>query len=437
LRRFILSEFFWRFFRRAFTGIVLIYVAISWLLGETPMARPVYYVLAGLWTTFQLGWYWHFDIQNSLFDIRRLFFSRKYRISNKEFRMSRGVHARRGVVLFELIAFNLALTLFLAEYSLRFYGSWSGRSPLVADTIDTYKLVPGHDYGGGLRGNNLGYPGKDFQKEKRAGIRRLAALGDSFAVGPAVPFADNFLTLLEGRLSDVEVYNFGISSTGPREYQAVLQEDVWQFQPDIIVVCVFVGNDITESLATPHGMSIRKSALYQFLTRAGRLARERARQPVLSIASSADQFPRPPLADQTFREIEARRLLVCQIPPPAGMEKKWQSALSHLRQIVTESQRKQVPVGLVLIPDELQVDTAVLAAALQDANLCYEEVDLDLPQRRLRDFCADQGVPCLDLKPFFDDVPDAYAFRDTHWNVRGNRLAAEKMAAWILQFMKN
>jgi hypothetical protein len=51
------------------------------------------------------------------------------------------------------VAFNVALTLFLAEYSLRVYAAWSERSLLVADTIDAYKLVPGHDYGGGLRGN--------------------------------------------------------------------------------------------------------------------------------------------------------------------------------------------------------------------------------------------------------------------------------------------
>src|SRR5437773_10869290 len=109
----------------------------------------------------------------------------------------------------------------------------------------------------------------------------------------------------------MEIYIFGISSTRPREYWEVLHEDVWQFHPEIVVVCVFVGNDITENLATPHGMSIRKTALYQFLSRAGRLTRERARQPLLSIASSADHFPRPPLAEQTFSDIEARLLLAC------------------------------------------------------------------------------------------------------------------------------
>jgi len=416
LVRFFHSKALWLFCRRTFAGVVLIYVIVGGLMGETAYARPVYYALAGFWSAFQLGGYW---------------IERRVRTRVAESRVQLRISFHRVGAFFEVIAFNLALTLFLAEAGLRLYATWSGKSLLVADTMDAYKLDPGHDYGGGLHGNNLGYPGKDFAAEKRPGLRRLAVLGDSFAVGPAVPFADNFLTLMEGRIPDLEVYNFGISSTGPREYQEVLQEDVWQFQPDLVVVCVFVGNDVTESLATPHGMSIRKTALYQFLMRAGRLAREHARQPVLSIGSSADQFPRPPLAEQTFREVEARRLMVCQTTPPAGIEKKWERALTHLGQIVTDCRNRGVPVGFVLIPDEFQVHPAVLTTALQDANLTYDEVDLDLPQRRLRAFCADQAVPCLDLKPFFEDGPDTYAFRDTHWNVRGNHLAAEKMAAWM------
>jgi hypothetical protein len=419
LVRFIQSQLFWRFFRRTFAGFVLLYVVVSWLIGERPSARPAYYALAGLWVAFQFGCYW---------------IERQVRANRKEEAQPRV----RPRILFllavsEVIAFNLALALFLAEYSLRSYASWSGQSLLVAETIDAYKLVPGHDYGRGLRGNNLGYPGKDFVAVKRPGIRRLAVLGDSFAVGPAVPFADNFLTLVESKVSELEVYNFGISSTGPREYHEVLQEDVWQFQPDIVIVCVFVGNDVTESLPTPRGMSVRKTALYQFMYRAGRLAREHGRQPVLSIASSGDQFPRPPLAEQTFREIEARRLTVCQTPPPAGMEKKWQRALTHLGRIIADCTDRNVPVGFVLIPDQFQVDSTVLENALYDANLSRDEVDLDLPQHRLRTFCTDLAVPCLDLKPFFEKVPDTYAFRDTHWNVRGNHLAAKKMADWLNQ----
>src|SRR5260370_14240409 len=257
LVRSITSNPVWRFLRRLFSGVVLIYVFTCWIAGERPSARTICYSLTGLWVVLQLGWIW--------MERRSAPRSMSAARMNANSCRSGGIVKRTGYFL-ELIAFNLALTLFLTEYGLRLYGAWSGRSLLVGDTIDAYKLVPGHDYGGGLRGNNFGYPGPDFQQDKRPEIRRLAVLGDSFAVGPAVPFADNFLTLLEDRLQDMEIYNFGVSSTGPREYREVLHEDVWQLHPAIVVVCDFGGNDITAILPTPRCITIDKNTSHQFLS---------------------------------------------------------------------------------------------------------------------------------------------------------------------------
>ena len=92
-----------------------------------------------------------------------------------------------------------------------------GGSLLVSSTLDAHRLTPGRDYGDGLRGNSLGYPGREFRCAKGQGVCRIAALGDSFALGPAVPFTDNYLTQLEKTLPGVEVYNFGVSGAGPGE----------------------------------------------------------------------------------------------------------------------------------------------------------------------------------------------------------------------------
>ena len=75
-------------------------------------------------------------------------------------------------------------------------------------------------------------------------------------------------------------------------------------------------------------------------------------------------------------------------------------------------------------------DPGVLAEALDAARLSRSDVDLALPQRRLRAFCADRDVPCLDLLPIFAGKTDTYAPRDTHWNKQGNHLAARSLAAW-------
>ena len=100
---------------------------------------------------------------------------------------------------------------------------------------------------------------------------------------------DNYLTLLEKRLAGVEVYNFGVASAGPREYLSILRRDVWTYQPDLVLASVFVGNDITETLATPRHLDPQQHALYLLCHRSWRLVWGRGhqgRRPLRSIGES-------------------------------------------------------------------------------------------------------------------------------------------------------
>jgi hypothetical protein len=394
------------FARRLLVGMVLLYVGVVLLLGGTASAKPVLRVLAGVWV---VGLSWH-----------------NWRTAGRPSLYRPFWHAA------EIVVTNLALMLLLGELGLRTYALARGDSLLVADTLDAHRLMPGRDYGHGLRGNYLGYPGPDWPEQKPAGIRRIAALGDSFAVGPAVPFADNYLTVLETLLPDTEVCNFGVSGAGPREYLHILRQDVWRFQPDCILVSLFVGNDITEELATPRRLDPRQHALYLLGERTLKVLKEHQQQ-VQESASTADRLDRPALSPQTFRAVEARRLAVCLQPVSVALEKKWRRALADLDGIIAECRAQQVPLAFVLIPDEFQVNPAVLAEAVRTAGMRAADVDVDLPQRRLRAFCEQRGVKCLDLLPLLAGVPDTYAPRDTHWNVRGNRLAAEAVSQWLGQ----
>jgi hypothetical protein len=394
------------FARRLVVGAVLAYVSTVLLLGGTPSARPVFRSLAVAWAAALSLHAWR---------------------SGRRPRPASPPGWRRRV---ELVVSNVAFTLLLAELGLRACGLAAGGSLLVGSSLDACRLAPGRDYGHGLRGNQLGYPGPDFRRERRPGVRRVAALGDSFAVGPAVPFADNYLTRLEKLLPATEVYNFGVSGTGPREYLHVLRHDVWQFRPDLVLVSVFVGNDITEELAAPRHLDPRQHALYLFGARGLKLLRERWRQGPAP-TGAGDRLARPPLSPETYRAVEARRLTVCLRPVPEAVERKWRRALDCLDGIVAECRGRGVPAAFVLIPDELQVNPHVLARAVADAGADAADVDVGLPQRRLAEFCAGRGVACLDLLPVLAGDGDAYAPQDTHWNVRGNRLAAEAIRRWL------
>jgi hypothetical protein len=399
------------FGRRLFGGVVLMYALVSVLAGGSAHARWLFDGAAVLWACTLL----------------LLPLAVRWRSARPPW-LVRGGRFVHGA---EVIAFNLALTLFIAECALRMLAVCSGKSLILSDALESYRLTPGQDYGDGLRGNNLGYPGEDFAARKRAGVFRIAALGDSFAVGPAVAFKDDYLTRLGKRWPDVEVYNFGVSGTGPREYRLILNTDVWRYQPDLVLVSLFVGNDITESLATPREMDPRQSALYLCVSRGVRLCREASRSGATQEAKARHRLGGAALSEHAFREIESRRLAVCFKPPSAALEHKWQRALQHLLQIIGDCRAHRVPAAFVLIPDEFQVNPHVLADALAAASYPGINLDLTYPQQRLQVFCAKQGAPCLDLLPAFLPHPDTYALRDTHWNERGNALAAGCIADWL------
>ena len=225
----------------------------------------------------------------------------------------------------ELLACNAALFLAIGEGSLRLLNAYSPRSLLLPRALDSFRLEPGREYGAGLRGNHLGYPGPDISIQKPSGVFRVAALGDSFAIGPAVSFEDNYLTRLQNTLPEIELLNFGVAGTGPREYLEILQTHARAFAPDLVLVSFFVGNDVTESLAVPRGLDPRQFMLYLAATRGLKVMR----QPPQSEQKS-DRLASSGFSPEQFLEIEARRLEVCRIAPGDGLEKKWNRALDRL-----------------------------------------------------------------------------------------------------------
>jgi hypothetical protein len=332
----------------------------------------------------------------------------------------------------DVLATNLAACLLIGELALRALGYLTGNPLVYNERLDGWRLAPNRNYGGLLTTNSLGYPSREFQREKRLGIRRIAALGDSFAVG-VVPQEHNFLRLLEQRLNHTEVYNFGVTGIGPREYDSILRSEVWQFQPDMILLCLFVGNDITGWWRLPSAANLDPKAhqLYVMCHRAWRLAREWLRRRGESANAVEQPFEFPRLSRQTHLEHEVQRLGICRPSQAGSVQKSWNRTLTYLEHIETQCRAHRVPLAVVLIPDEVQVNADLLREVLEFGTVPELDLDLGLPQRKLTGYFAQRGLSCLDLMPAFAAVPDTYRPRDTHWNENGNHLAAEQIAAWL------
>lgn len=359
----------------------------------------------------------------------------------------------RAVALLRRPALALAFALVGTEIALRWLDhvhptrltARVGEVP--ARILERFRPAPGTERFG-FRCNSLGH----FDDEPpSSGAARpwVAAIGDSFLVG-AVPHAERFTTVAERELG-LPIQDFGVSGVGPPEYLWMLVEEALPRDPRIVLWCLFVGNDLDVVDAeaerpNPVLRSILDRARvlwWQVSRRLIRIFREvRRADPVADadgrFTEAATKSP-PPEAEnpsqsrETFLDLEVRRArAICAAD---GAE------FAALRRVLPLARRAggARPFGVVLIPDEFQVEDPLWEEVVRRAGVPLER---DRPQRLLRAWLAALDVPVLDLLPVLRSAPPlddgrrhVYHLRDTHWNARGNRIAGLALAPFVRELL--
>jgi carbamoyltransferase len=118
-----------------------------------------------------------------------------------------------------------------------------------------YRYIPSlrvrvpHEGGGYLtQANEQGFRAdRPYLAARTPGHRRVLVFGDSFTAGDAVPNRQRYTELLETRLSalgaaPVEIYNYGLSSTGTDQHYLIWREFARDVEHDMVVIAVFVEN---------------------------------------------------------------------------------------------------------------------------------------------------------------------------------------------------
>ncbi len=100
-------------------------------------------------------------------------------------------------------------------------------------------------------GNSRGNRDVEVSLKKPPGVFRILALGNSFTVGTNVRQEEAWPKVLERQLRsaygpNIEVVNTGTGAWDPFQYAQYFEHFGYRFEPDLIVIGFFVGNDTYE-----------------------------------------------------------------------------------------------------------------------------------------------------------------------------------------------
>ena len=333
------------------------------------------------------------------------------------------------------ITLILLISFALGEVVLRLFHKISPSYVFYNTNYDRFRAKPGSNYYG-FPINSQGFHDVEIP-DRDPETYRIVALGDSFAFG-VVPYEFNYLTLLESALNrpdrPVEVINMGIPRTAPMDYLALLVAEGLPLEPNRVLVSFYIGNDFIEThRALNKGRRVHQRSYVLALLRFAVFIRpEIDGGEVHNRRTYRDDDPT--FSTKSHLQILADRAKIYVVgwePGPRALD----AVLEAMQEIAEICTRRGIDLTVVLIPEETQLDTGLqrdLAAAYKQ----YREGTMDyrLPNRVLTEGLNERGIEVLDLLPFFEEASEStvlYKPRDTHWNIAGNRLAADVIASHL------
>ncbi len=379
-----------------------------------------------------------------------------------------------------LFAASVLASLLLAELALRVagigYPQWYVEDPDLGG-----RLRPGaegwfHGEGKGyVRVNSAGMRDREHALAKPAGALRIAVLGDSFAEAMPVSQDQAFWSVLERRLRECpalrgripEVLNFGVSGYGTAQELIMLRRHVWQYDPDIVLLAFFTGNDVRNNsralnredvpyfVLKEHRLVLDDSfrGRLRSLRRGGGSRRLRAvvaaarnHSRLLQLATHAGVALRRREAVESMAAGERRAAAGAEAgidsavySPPR--DERWTQAWDVTEALIAEMSREVRARGRQFWVVTLSTGIQVHPDATVRRTFARREgiADLFYPDYRIAALCEREGIHVITLAPAMADFAERnktclHGFPNGapgfgHWNETGNRLAGELIAA--------
>ncbi|MBI4965766.1 MAG: hypothetical protein HY913_20985 [Desulfomonile tiedjei] len=277
-------------------------------------------------------------------------------------------------------------------------------------------------------GNTVYSINSDGFREREIGVqtpeKKVVFLGDSVTFGLYVDHAFTFPILLEEmhnnkfpQRAPIKSINLAIFAYAPKQELQALKRTGLKFQPELIVLQLYMNDFQPRVVSVPSRMQVLRQRLFvlneQVMSRVALLRRGRQAVHMLSYQLLHD-LRRRHFVD-TLNDADAKRKAeMFRRLPDEDID-----GFSDVEQIHTQAKEANVPLVVMLIPNEVQLLTD----------------KFDIINQRVKDFCRQKGIA------FVDPLPSMRKFNEkmmlfcdgSHLSVLGHAFVAEWLFPILFQ----
>jgi hypothetical protein len=354
------------------------------------------------------------------------------------------ISARRILLCFVILVVEFAAL----EWGLRLYGgseaSPSFQSIFMDDPRVGHRLSPGArtryttvEFSTDIVINRQGVRDDRDIGPKATDERRVVVLGDSLVLSVQVRLAETFCKRLEARLATADsqhhwrVINAGVQGYGPVDDWFFFRNVAEAFQPDVVLIVAFVGNDAVEANDEEAWLDAGAPAIDESVDVAlNRMRRLTRSSMVLQLARlRLDQLK----AHFTGPGTE-RPLTTYLADPPREVTHGLEVARRAFGLIAARAAELGARTGIVLMPARFQTDDADygrLAVIVREGG---DELVRNSGTARFEQALAPLGLPILDLLPVLAAQPNREGLffqRNVHLTPRGHDVVAEALFRFL------
>lgn len=324
-----------------------------------------------------------------------------------------------------------------------------------------------------VRINSHGFRDQERSYEKPEDTVRIAVLGNSWTEALQVPQEKIYTAVLQQRLMQdacfpgkrVEVLNFGVAGYSTAQELLTLQQEVWKYHPDIVLLAFYPARDVANNIRELNNASNPEQSPY-FVFQDDRLVLDDSFKVVPAVQERAILLQN--LGNDVTEHVRTlqaifawQRSLRIRVAMAAVKERAKQAGFDNLEYAIyapptrPDLQRawRLTEALFVAMRDEVRSHGAeflivTLATRPQVLPDPYQRValmkklgvsNLDYADERIREFGARENIAVINLAPALSTYAEAHGaylngfnaknLGAGHWNETGHRLAAETIAA--------